>query len=75
MREPGQQADQRATLTLRSVAWDGLPPAVGDVVRLHADGGTLACVTDVAQGPGVGQWRITCEPARVIEWRQATWLT
>jgi hypothetical protein len=53
-------------MILRSTTWDGLPPAVGDVVQLDAD--QVAVVRSVAQGPGVGQWRIDAEPARLITW-------
>lgn len=53
-------------MILRSTSWDGLPPAPGDVVQLDAD--QVAVVTEVAQGPGAGQWRITAEPARRIAW-------
>lgn len=55
-------------MILRSTEWDGLAPAPGDVVQL-ADG--VAVVTGVARGPGVGQWRITAEPARLIVWSAA----
>lgn len=55
-------------MILRSTEWDGMAPAVGDVVQL-ADG--VAVVTGVARGPGVGQWRLVCERARVITWRES----
>jgi len=59
-------------LTLRSVAWDGLAPAPGDLVD-HPDHGPLV-VELVAQGPGVGQWRLDCRVPRVIGWTSASWL-
>lgn len=59
-------------MILRTVAWDGLPPAAGDVVQLPD--GTLHVVDRVAEGAGVGHWRLECRPARVIQWRPATWV-
>lgn len=56
----------QAPVILRSTAWDGLPPSVGDVVD-HPDG--ILLVVSVAEGPGVGQWTLVCEPVRVIKWR------
>jgi hypothetical protein len=58
--------------TLRSAAWDGLPPAEGDVVRT-ADG-QLLVVQAVAEGAGPGQYRLDCTEARVIDWRPASWV-
>jgi hypothetical protein len=51
---------------LRTTEWDGLDPAPGDVIQLPDD--QLAVVTAVASGPGLGQWRIDADPARVITW-------
>jgi hypothetical protein len=56
---------------LRSVGWDGLAPAEGDVVRMP-DGEHLLVVS-VAEGAGPGQYRLDCTPARVIDWRPASW--
>lgn len=52
---------------LRSTSWDGSDPAVGDVVRF--EDGSLAVVSDVARGPGVGQFRLVVCEATVIDWR------
>ena len=52
-------------MILRSTAWDGPAPAPGDVVA-HESG--FAVVREVAAGPGVGHWRMTCDPARLIRW-------
>jgi hypothetical protein len=57
--------------TLRSVGWDGLAPAEGDVVRMP-DGQHLV-VHAVAEGAGPGQYRLDCTEARVIDWRPASW--
>lgn len=57
-------------MILRSTEWEGLPPAPGDVVQLGD--GQVAVVRQVAQGPGVGQWRLWCSPARLIRWQTAT---
>jgi len=57
--------------TLRSVGWDGLPPAEGDVVR--TPDGHLLLVTAVAEGAGPGQYRLDCTTPRVIDWRPASW--
>jgi len=59
-------------LVLRSVAWDGLPPAPGDLVA-HPDHGTLL-VQLVAAGAGVGHWTLHCTRPRVITWRPASWV-
>lgn len=58
-------------LTLRTVAWDGPAPAAGDVVQLGD--GSVAVVQLVAEGAGVGQYRLECAPARLIRWRGASW--
>lgn len=51
--------------TLRSTTWDGLPPATGDVLLMGDD----VCVVErVAEGPGVGQYRLVVRVARVIRW-------
>lgn len=56
-------------MILRSTEWDGLPPATGDVVQgLGPDGLGVGVVMAVAQGPGVGQWRMDVTPARAITW-------
>lgn len=54
-------------MILRSTEWEGMPPAAGDVVQ---DGDQLHLVTAVAQGPGVGQWRLDVEPVRRIVWTE-----
>lgn len=56
---------------LRSVAWDGPPPAPGDQVVL------LYRVVDVAAGPGPGQYRLEVDAdaeldpdARLVWWTE-----
>lgn len=52
--------------TLRSGSWCGPQPSEGDVVQ-HPDG-HLDVVRSVAQGPGIGQYRLDVAPATVIRW-------
>ena len=61
-------ADQ---VELRSVAWDGMAPAAGDLVH-HPDLGHLV-VEAVAQGAGVGHWTLQCRVPRVIGWLPGSW--
>lgn len=56
-------------MIFRSTEWEGPAPARGDVVR---HGETLYVVTDLAQGPGPGQYRLWVELANVIEWEART---
>lgn len=53
-------------MILRTTHWDGPAPAAGDVVQL--DDTDVAVVQHVAAGPGPGQWRLTCQPTRLIVW-------
>lgn len=52
---------------LRTTSWEGMDPAEGDVVQA-TDGTVVGVVTGVAQGPGIGQWRLEVGLARVITW-------
>lgn len=40
----------------------------GDVVRLP--NGDMLLVRAVAAGPGAGQYRMDCDPVRVIDWSE-----
>lgn len=55
--------------TLRSTSWDGDAPAVGDVLLMGEDAAHV--VERVAEGPGLGQYRLDVRPARLIRWREA----
>lgn len=54
-------------MILRTTSWDGPAPQAGDVVQLTTT--EVAVVTDVAEGPGVGQWRLNVDPRDLILWR------
>lgn len=56
-------------MILRSTEWDGPMPSPGDVVQL--DEHLVAVVASVAAGPGPGQYRIDCRPARLVRWQPA----
>lgn len=54
-------------MILRSTEWGGPPPCSGDVLLMGDD---VAVVTDVAEGPGLGQYRLVVAPARLYRWAQ-----
>lgn len=45
-------------VTLRSTSWDGPAPGAGDYLTTRA--GSWYLVTDVAEGAGVGHYRLGC---------------
>lgn len=53
-------------MILRTVTWDGPPPAAGDIVITPNQ--TAYRVVTAAEGAGLGHWALDVEPVRLIRW-------
>ena len=53
-------------MILRTIEWEGAPPAEGDVVLI--DGDEVAVILSVAMGAGLGQWTLDVSPRRLVRW-------